>query len=185
MSYMPIKETAYALKEYYAHAEDTEKVILNAALVAAGADAVGGAIPGASIPITIITCTGAVWVMYGALCKTLGISLKKNVLKLLARAALANIVANLGGSIAALLAGMMVPGASVVASAVVAFLTVYLAGMVFLKLVLKLAKQSNNPYDLSGISADDMKRTMKDIPVSGEDLEAARRVYEANRGRQG
>lgn len=128
MSYMPIQETAYALKEYYASAEETEKVILNAALVAAGADAVGGAIPGVSIPITIITCTGAVWVMYGALCKTLGISMKKNVLK--------------------------------------------------------LAKQSNNPYDLSGISADDMKRTMKDIPVSGEDLEAPRRVYEVHRGHQ-
>ena len=84
MSYLPIKEAAYALKDYYPNADETEKVIINCALVAAGADAVGGVLPGLAVPATIIACFGTVWVMYGQLCGKLGISLKENVLKLLA-----------------------------------------------------------------------------------------------------
>ena len=181
MSYFPIKETAYALRSYYADAEETEKIIIDCALVAAGADAVGSIIPGLSIPATIITCFGAVWVMYGKLCDKLGISLKKNMLKLLARAALANITANLGGAILGLLAGMMIPGGSILASAAVAFLTIYLAGLVFLQLVLKLAKQSNDPYSFSDISASEMQKALKETKVGIEDLEAARQAYEANK----
>jgi hypothetical protein len=54
MSYLPIKEAAYALKDYYPNADETEKVIINCALVAAGADAVGGVLPGLAVPATII-----------------------------------------------------------------------------------------------------------------------------------
>ena len=85
-----------------------------------------------SIIATITSCFGAVWVMYGKLCAVLGISLKENVLKILARAALANIAANLGAALIAMFAGMFIPGASVVVSAAVAFIAVYLAGVVFL-----------------------------------------------------
>lgn len=175
---LPIKELVYALKEYYANAEETERIILTSAIIAASADAVGGTIPGVAIPATIISCFGAVWVMYGMLCNTLGISLKKNTLKLLAKAALANIVANLGGAIAALIASMLIPGTSVFAAAVVTFLTVYLAGMIFLKLILKLAKNSGDPYDFSNVDAVEMKKTVKNIKISKEELEAARKVYE-------
>ena len=129
------------LKEYYSHAEDTEKVVINCALVAAGADAVGGVIPGLAIPATIASCFGAVWVMYGKLCSTLGISLKENVLKILARVALANITANLGGALIATFVGMFIPGASIFVAAAVSFITVYLAGVVFLALILKMAKR--------------------------------------------
>lgn len=64
-----------------------EKVIIDFAPVAAGADAVGGIISGLAIPAAIANCFGAVWVMYGKLCNIFGISLKENVLKLLAKAA--------------------------------------------------------------------------------------------------
>ena len=182
MSHLPIKETAYALKSYYSEAEETEKIIIDCALVAAGADAVGSVIPGLAIPATIVTCFGAVWVMYGKLCDKLGISLKENVLKLLAKAVLANIAANLGGAIATLLAGMLIPGASIVASAVVAFLTVYLAGLVFLQLILKLAKQSNDPYSFNDISKSEMKKSLKETKVGVEDLEVAKQAYKAYKG---
>ncbi len=132
MSYFPIKEVAYGLKSYYPNADETEQIIIDCAMVAAGADIVGSIIPGLAVPATIITCFGAVWAMYGKLSNKLGISFKKNVLKLIARAVLANIVANLGATIAAVLAGMFIPGASILASAVVVFLTIYLAGLVFL-----------------------------------------------------
>lgn len=113
-----IRELTYGLRDYYNHADEAERIIMNAALTSAAADAVGGLIPGLALPATILSCFGAVWIMYGALCKTLGISLKENVLKLLAKAALANITANLGGALAAMFAGMFIPGASVLVSAV-------------------------------------------------------------------
>ena len=179
MTYMPIKAAAHALASYYPHAEETEKTILNCALFAAGADAVGGIIPGLAIPATIISCFGTVWVMYGKLCSKLGISLKENVLKLLARAVLANIVANLGSAIAALLAGMLIPGASALASAIVAFLAVYLAGLVFLKLIAKLALKSSDLTSFSDISAHEMKKTVRETKVSKDDLNAAKEAYAA------
>ena len=177
----PMVMVTQALREFYKNADDANKIIMTAALTAAGADAIGGAIPGLSIPATIISCFGAVWVMYGAICRTLGITMKDKALKLLARAALANIAANLGGAIAALIAGMLVPGGSILASAIVAFLTVYLAGLVFLKTLAKLAAASSDPYTFSDMSESDMKKAMKDTKLSRDDLEAARNAYGASK----
>ncbi len=147
-----IKSAIQALRTYYPNADEAEKIIINSAIVAAAADTAGGLIPGIAIPATIIACFGTVWVMYGKLCKELGISLKKNILKVLARAVLANIAATLGGAIVALLAGMLIPGTSIIASAIVSFLTVYLAGLTFLRLILKLAEKSNDPYSFSDLA---------------------------------
>lgn len=169
------------MKQYYQNAEKTEKIIIDCALVAAGADAVGGMIPGLAIIATITSCFGAVWVMYGKLCKTLGISLKENVLKLLARAALANIAANLGASLIAMFAGMFIPGASMLVSAAVAFIAVYLAGIVFLALILKLAEKSSDPYTFSDISEKDMKDTVSGTKLTKDDLNAAKDAFDRNK----
>lgn len=179
-SYM-IKEITAGLKDYYAHADETERIIMNAALTAAAADAVGGIIPGLAIPAVIVSCFGAVWVMYGSLCATLGISLKENVLKLLARAALANITANLGGVLAAMFAGMFIPGASILVSAAVAFIAVYLAGVVFLRLILKMAGESSDPYTFRDVSASEMKAAARSVTLTKEDLKAARTAYDASK----
>ena len=171
---------ADALQVFYENANEANKIIMTAALTAAGADAIGGIIPGLAIPATIVSCFGAVWVMYGAICRKLGITMKDKALKLLARAALANIAANLGGAIAALIAGMLVPGGSVVASAIVSFVTVYLAGLVFLKTLAKMAAVSSDPHTFSDMSESDMKRAMREASVTREDLEAARRAYKVS-----
>lgn len=176
-----IKTLMYGLKDYYRNAEDTEKVIISCALVAAGADAVGGSIPGLAIPAVIISCFGAVWAMYVKLCNTLGISLKEHTLKLLAKAALANIAANLGGSLVALIAGLLIPGASIVVSAVVSFLTVYLAGIVFLALILKMARKSSDPHSFSDISEGEMKKAVSATKLTKEDLDTAKAAYDANK----
>ena len=181
MNAMQLRTITCILAHHYPNADKTEKIIINCALVAASADAVGGLIPGLAIPATIVTCFGAVWVMYARLCNELGIELKENVLKLLARAALANIAANLGGSIAAVLASMFIPGASALASAAVAFLTVYLAGLVFLQLVLRLAEKSSDKRHFSDISTGEMKQEIKNAKVSADDLAAAREAYESCR----
>lgn len=176
---MNLRELIYGLKEYYAGAEETERIIINCALVAASADAIGGAIPGLAVPAIIISCFGAVWVMYGKLCSALGICLQKNVLRLLAKAVLANITANLGGALVAIVAGLFVPGASIAVSAVVSFVTIFLAGEVFLALVLKMAKESSDPTSFRDMSTDDMKKVVSKIKLSKDDLNAAKKAYEA------
>lgn len=180
MSNVMVKELLIGLKVYYAQAENTEKIILSSALAAAAADAVGGMIPGLAIPATIISCFGAVWMMYGALCKELGISMKEHVLKLLAKAALANITANLGGILIATFASMFVPGASALVSAAVSFIAVYLAGIVFLRLILKMAQKSSDPYTFSDISASEMREAARRVNVSTDDLKAAKEAYGKN-----
>lgn len=180
-----LKALMYGLKEHYRHAEDVEKVIINCALVAACADAVGGAIPGLAVIATITSCFGAVWVMYGKLCSVLGISLKENVLKLLAKAALANIAANLGAGLVAMFAGMFIPGASVLVSAAVSFISVYLAGIVFLAMIKKLADKSEDPYTFSDISEKEMKKTVSSVKLSKDDLNAAKDAFDKNKSNLG
>lgn len=172
------------LSQYYSRADETQKIIINCALTAAVADAFTGSIPIISIPATIISCFGAVWVMYGILCDTLGITLKKNVLKLLARAALSNIAANLGGAMLTLLVGMFVPVGATISSAIISFVTVYIAGVVFLKTILNLAQKSSDPYSFSDISSREMKSEIKDVNVSEEDLETAKKIYEENKSNE-
>lgn len=169
------------LKVHYANAEEVEKIIINCALVAATADAVGSAIPGIAIPATIVGCFGAVWAMYGLICAKLGIILKGHVLKLLARAALSNILMNLGGAMIASFAGMFIPGASIAVSAVVTFVTIYLAGWIFLQLIAKLADESSDPHSFSDIGEAKMKAVIKETKVSKDDLDAARAVYKENK----
>jgi len=176
-----LKEITEGLKTHYSCAAETERIILNYALTAAAADAVGGIIPGLAIPAIIVSCFGVVWVMYGTLCTTLGISLKENVLKLLAKAALANIAANLGSALVAMFAGMFIPGASILVSAAVSFIAVYLAGVVFLRLILKMAQKSCDPFSFSDISASEMKAAARGITLTKDDLNAAREVYDTSK----
>lgn len=173
-----MKDAAYLLKAYYANAEDAEKIILSCALTAAGADAVGGLIPGLAVPMIVVSCLGAVWAMYGSICAKLNISIKGNVLKILARAALANIVANLGGFLAAYLVATFIPGAGVAASALLTFATVYLAGYIFLQTLLKLAKKSRDPHTFGDIDEHDMKDTIKSVKV---DQNVAKEAFAAKK----
>lgn len=165
MSNYYLKDAAYLLKAYYANAEEAEKIILSCALAAAGADAVGGLFPGLAVPMLVVSCMGAVWAMYGSICAKLNITIKGNVLKILARAALSNIIANLGGFLAAYLVATFVPVAGAAASAMLTFATVYLAGYIFLQMLLKLAQKSSDPYTFSDIDESCMKDTIKSVKV--------------------
>ena len=78
------------------------------------------------------------------------------------------------------LAGMFLPGASILVSAAISFAVVYIAGQIFLQLILKLAKKSSNPYSFSDISASQMKDMVGDIKVSKDDLNAAKEAYKKN-----
>lgn len=176
-----LKQIVKDLERYYKDAKQTEKTILNCAIAAAAVDAAGSIIPGLAIPAVIISCFGAVWVMYGKLCHDLGIEIGQSVLKLLARAILANIVANVGGTILAVLGGLFIPGASVAVSAVITFITLYIAGTIFLHLILRMAQKSNDPVSFSDISADEMKKMAKEITPTKDTLNEAKAAYEENK----
>ena len=179
--YLPIKELGSALKAYYPNAEKTEQIIIDCALAAAGANVIGGLIPGLAVATTIVACFGAVWTMYVKLCNALEISLTENALKLIAKAVIANIAANLGGVIAASFVGLLIPGASILASAAVGFITVYLAGMVFLKLILKLAAKSSDTHSFSDVTISEMENAASNITVTKDDLMKAKEAYNANK----
>ena len=171
-----------ALAMYYNNAEKVEKIIINAAMVAAGSDAVASAIPGLSIPATIIGCLAAVWIMYGSICKELGIKLSEGTLKLIGKAALANIAGNLAGMLAEMLALVIlsfIPGASVIASAVVTFISVYIAGKIFLALILKMAEKSKDKVSFSDIPDSEMKNFARTAAVSKEDVAEAKAAHES------
>lgn len=176
-----LKMIVKELLKYYENAKQTEKTILNCAIAAAVANAVGGFIPVLSIPALIISCFGALWVMYGMLCHDLGIVIKESVLKLLARAILSNIVANLGGAIIAVLASLVVPGASVVVSTVVSFITLYIAGTIFLHLILRMAQKSVDPVSFSDITPNEMKNMAQEITPTKDMLDEAKKAYEENK----
>ena len=168
---------AYGLNKYYNNADKAHKIIIACAGAAAAAEGIGGSIPGLAVPAIIISSFGAVWTMYGKLCKTLGITLRKSVLKLLARAALSNIAANLSSALLTLLAAQFIPGASVLASAAIGFISVYLAGMLFLQMILRLAEKSKDASSFDDISEKEMKDTIHTIKLTKDDLDAAKAEF--------
>lgn len=88
---------------------------------------------------------------------------------------------NLGSVIIGAVAGMLIPGASIPVSAIVTFITVYLSGMMFLQLILKMAQKSTNLHTFSDISTDEMKKTVSNVKLSKDDLEAAKKIYDSHK----
>lgn len=169
-----IHALSHGLAHYYNQADDLEKVIIGAATVAAAMDATASAIPGLALPATVIGCFGTVWVMYGTLCKKLGISLKEKTLKLIGKAVLANIAANLGGLLIGEVVGAFIPYFSVLASAAISFITVYIAGKIFLNLILDMAQRSTDLVAFSDISADEMADFVAQDRISKDDVREAK-----------
>lgn len=183
-----MKEIIYALKVYYSNAEEVEKIIINCALVAAASDVVGSIIPGVALISLVVSCVGAVWVMYAEICKALGIKFSENMLKILARAVLSNLAANAAALVGGGIVATFIPGFSVAASAVLVFVCVYLAGMLFAQMLAKLAKQNNGRiFDLTTVDADMCSEILKsnaEAAVKDEKLmRDIRKAYKDNKGK--
>lgn len=175
---MSMNEILRCLKVYYKGAESAEKVILNCALTAAAASAVGCFVPVLSLPSMIISCFGAVWMMYAQLCDCLGIPFKTNILKVLASAALSNIATNLIGVFVVELLVAFIPGVGSVAGAAVTFACVYLAGMMFMKMLLAFAKNGKTGSDLDSMTSREAQSYMKKCEVSKEDVKDAKAAFD-------
>lgn len=168
-----INETANALQRYYSNASETKSIIKNCALVAAGAATAGSLIPVLAIPAVITSSFGAIWVMYGKLCTALGISLKENTLKLLARAAIANISTNL----ISMLIGTLIPVGGIAIGAIATYVTVVIAGNIFLKLILGMARSGVN---VANCNDCDLKEIVKNINVDPDEINDAKNEYKDN-----
>lgn len=177
MNKQTMSHLTYALSEFYKNAEDTKKIIIRAALVASTADAVASMIPGVALASTIIGCFGAVWIMYGHLCSTLGIKLSESTLKLLGKAVLSNIAANLSGLLLATIVGTFIPGVSVVSSAVITFVTVYIAGIIFLQLIYNMARKTKDTQSFNDISEEEMKNYVENAEISKDAVKEAKQAY--------
>lgn len=130
---MNLTSVMNSLKRFYQDADKAERIIIHCVLAAAGAVAVGSTFPILALPSLIFSCCGAVWTMYIRLCKCLEIPIQKNILKVLASAALSNIAANLLGVFALEIAAAILPGVGSVAGAAVSFACIYLSGLMFMK----------------------------------------------------
>lgn len=168
------------LKYYYKSADKVEKIILNCALTAAGATAVGGLVPILALPAMIISCVGAVWTMYIKICKCLDIPIGENILKVLATAALSNIATNLISVFAVELITAAIPGIGSLAGAAATFGCIYLAGIMFMEMILAFAKKGKVGDDLGHVSQQVLKSEIKNHTPTKEDVKDARHSFDDN-----
>ena len=177
---MALQEVIRALTIYYANADEAEKTIMNCAVVAAGAAAVGGFIPILELPALIVSSVGAVWAMYVKVCERLGIRIRKNILKVLASAALSNIAANLISVFAVELVTCMIPGIGAAAGAAATFACVYLAGLMFMNMLLALAKKGQTAHDLENVSEETLKSVLAGQTPTKKDVKDAKNTFKQN-----
>lgn len=168
------------LKAFYYNADEAGKTIINCALLAAGTAAVGGMIPILELPAMIVSCVGAVWAMYIQICKNLNINIGDNLLKVLASAALTNIATNLIGVFALEILTFFIPGIAYISGALITFASVYLAGQMFMAMLLAFARQGKTGADMGNISAEDMRSVLDDMTPSKSDVKKAKQAFREN-----
>lgn len=152
-----------ALEQYYQSGEYLKpfkrKEIADCVIQHAAAGGVAamaaGAIPAAGTAISLAIAMGAVWGMYIRICKMIHVELRKEMLKVLASAAISNIAINLGSVIAAELAISLIPGAGIVGAGIIAFAIVYIGGILFLQILTGLFKA--NFSDWNDLSEEELK----------------------------
>ena len=159
---MKLNIVAKYLSCYYKNASEAVQIIMNCALVAAGATAVGGMFPFLALPSMIISCFGAVWTMYLKICLCLNIPIGENILKVLASAALSNIASNLVGVFA------------------VELITAAIPGMMFMEMLLAFAKKGTVGSDLGNVTQKDFQSEIKKHTPTREDVKDTRNVFDQN-----
>lgn len=161
------------LKEYYNSAEDIVQSVVQHALAAAASAALAGCLPGAGGAVAATASIGIIVKMYVSLGNMLGVRLGNGVLKSVASA----VVADLAGSVAAVLAVSAVisfiPGLGTLGAAsitgITSFCYVYLAGMIYLKMVGAILKSGKS---VNTMTEEELKAAAKQAS-SGMDIKAA------------
>lgn len=129
--------------------DQVERIIRDHSVAACAAGLASGVLPGVGSIIATLTSAGAIWSMYYRICQKLNIHISENVLKTLGSAFLTNIVTQLGGVLLIELAASFVPGVALVASASICYGVTYVAGYLFIQLLVNVFKAGKRPDQLS------------------------------------
>ena len=163
------------------NASEIEDIVTFHAGVGA-ATGVGGMLPGAGPIIATGANVVSIVAMYVRLSKVLGITLEEGVLKAIASAVVADISSAVVGSLALSTVLSFIPGIGTVPSAIIVgaanFGVVYLAAMIFIKLMTVLTKNRKN---VSTMSTDELVNSAKLISKSIDKdaaIKEAKGVYE-------
>lgn len=141
--------------------------------IGAAASALGIAwLPGVGSSAALAASAGFVWSMYYRINMKIGVPFSKNILKSVATAIAANLVSSVVASmvvssVLSLIPGIGNVGASVVMASVTFSLT-WSCGLVYLKVLTRLAKAN---VDFENVSAEDLKEMAEDV-MEKEDLKA-------------
>ena len=129
-----------------------------AAATALGAGIMTFAFPASGTLIDVLVSTGIIWSMFYNISRELGIPMSKNLLKTLGSAFLSNIAANLGGALLLELAATCVPVVGVAASAAICYAITYLAGYLFIKLLVNVFKAGKRPDEMTAEELADISK---------------------------
>lgn len=147
--------------------EEIQDIIKKFAVSAAVAGVVAGVVPGVASVAAALAQTGIVWATYVKINKVLGISMKENTAKFIGSAIVTNIVLNAGSLIAtytasAILSLIPIFGqmTSAAINGVVGYVIVYVAAIIYLKLITKLVKPDGS---LNISETEDTKKIIADI----------------------
>lgn len=160
-------EAAHLLKQHYHNSEEIVQRVMHHAIAAAGSAAASGCLPGAGSTIAATISIGIIVKMYVSLGKMLGVKIGHGVLKALASAVVADLVGVVAASIAVTAVISFVPGIGTVGSAVLTGITsfcyVYLAGLIYIKMVGKLL---NSGKSIENMSEQELKEALKETADS-------------------
>lgn len=160
------------------NADEIEEIVMLHAGIGAAAG-VGGMLPGAGPVLATGANVVSVVTMYVRLSKAIGITLEEGVLKAIASAVVADISSAIVGSLALSTVLSFIPGIGSVPSAIIIgaanFGVVYLAAMIFLKLITVLIKSRK---DVSSMTAEELAERAKKI---SEDMDKSSAIKEAKK----
>lgn len=179
-----LKEAAYALKTYYSNADELVQSVINHALGAAASAAGAGCLPGAGSTIAAAVSIGIIVKMYVSLGKELGVRLGEGVLKSVASAVVADLAGAVVASIAVSAVISFVPGIGTIGSAMITGITsfcyVYLAGVIYLKMLGTLLDMGKSVNDMSEEELKDaMKKTADSMNIK-DVVKEAKSAYKEN-----
>lgn len=152
---------ARLILEYVRTTKGIERIVVTHSLAAAAAAVASGWIPGAGGVIATGIAMGFTLTMYINICKACNFTLHKNILKSIASVAIAEIVAYLAVALVVETVITFFPGLNIgaaVIAGVINFAMVYIAGVLFLKMMANVFKANKK---IDSISSNEWEDFMK------------------------
>ncbi|MBQ7653826.1 MAG: hypothetical protein IJS17_02005 [Clostridia bacterium] len=141
-------------------AEQINKNVIGHAAAGAAAGVASGFLPGVGAVISTGVAIGAIWSMYIRIGNLCGIPFKKNLLKSIASAILANVITGIAGTLVFGVVSSFVPGLASAVEAIVNFVAIYAAGIIFIKMLTMLVEKNGANFDI--LSEEDLKKAAKE-----------------------